>query len=145
MKRFNQYCKSLRWTLAIVMCLMCSVTAWAGSTKYYQAVANVSPSGAGTAYVNKTDGNYTQSTVTGNEFGSGEQTVNLFYKVIPDANHELDHWENADGTTEGNSNPLVKENLSFSSTSQDNPTPFIYIAVLRNLNAAVKVQVAPGQ
>lgn len=145
MKRFHQYCKVLRWSLAIVMCLVCSITALAGSTKYYQAVANVSPSGAGTAYVSKTDGNYMQSTVTGNDFGNGAQTVTLFFKVIPDANHELDHWENADGTTEGNSNPLVKENLSFSSTSQDNPTQFIYTAVLRELNAAVKVQVAPGQ
>ena len=144
MKRFNQYVKALRWTLAIVMCVVCSGSAWAASTKYYEAKALVSPTGAGTAYVSKTNGNYTQTSVSGDEFGSGAQTVNLYFKVTPDANHELDHWEDANGSSVGNDNPLVRTNLSYSG-SQNDPTLFIYTAVLRNLNSAVNVQVAPGE
>ena len=127
------------------MCLVCSIKTWGFNTDYYySASASVSPSGAGTAYVSKTNGDYNSSSI-GTTSQRNNNTVTLHYSVTPDANHELDHWEDASGNYVGTTNPLTRNDLTISSTDQNSPTRFDLTAVLRNLNAAVKVQVVPGQ
>lgn len=143
MKSFNQYCKSLRWTLAIVMCLVCSVTASAGGDDYfYHAEAHATPTGAGSVYISKNGVNVGDET-NGNINSRNTPSTDLYFYAEPDEGYGLDHWAkgNENGQNVGSANPLHVTD-PYSSQDQNNPTSIIYYAVFKP--AVVNVRVASG-
>lgn len=146
MKRFNQYVKALRWTLAIVMCVVCSGSAWAGRDYYYYyAEAHANPTDGGTVYISKNgaNGDYNGSTADGSAHVFSTPSTDLYFKAIPAEGYGLDHWAkgSATGTNVGKNNPLHVTD-EYPSTDQNSPTNIIYYAVFKH--AVVNVQVAAG-
>ena len=152
MKRFNQYVKALRWALAIVMCVVCSGTAWAnfgGTNYYFKANAYVTPTG-GKVYISN-NRNATpeyvdkfESTSTNN---GGSRDITLYYFAQANPGFQFNHWaKSINGTSEGTSNPQeFALEISTNSTSSNNATVFTYYAVFDKLTGVVQVQLGSGE
>ena len=153
MKRFNQYVKALRWALAIVMCVVCSGTAWAnfgGTNYYFKANAYVTPTGGGKVYISN-NRNATpeyvdkfESTSTNN---GGSRDITLYYFAQANPGFQFKHWaKTATGTSEGTANPQdFALQIGTNSTSSNNATVFTYYAVFDELTGVVQVQLGSGE
>lgn len=139
--------------MAIMLCLMCSLHAFAGKTTYYyRATAYASPTGGGKVYVatQRTDSPSYQTvtnqgySITGNVDTYARQGTTTFYYYAQENNGWIfDHWAKGSATgTNAGTNPSLTTEETFNSQSSNNPTQISYYAVFIEQTGYVKVQVA---
>lgn len=151
MKRFNQYVKALRWALAIVMCVVYSVTAWAGgSTNYYfKANAYVSPTGGGKVYISNLSNStpdYQDSFESAVIRNGDSRSITLYYFAQANPGYQFNHWaQTANGQSQGTGNPQRFDlTINNNSTRTSNATVFTYYAVFDKQTGVVQAQVGTG-
>jgi len=148
MKRF--YMKSaqtMRKITALMAMIFVAVAANAGtgSTFYYKATANMSPTGSGKVYVATqatTNPAYQSSakTITGDQYSVGSADVTFHYYAQANSGWIFDHW--AKGTANGTSvstDPHYQVTEEVTSTRSNNRTSFTYYAVFKQQTGQVKV------
>lgn len=111
---------------------------------YYNAIADVAPTGSGKVYVSNTQAtgeiNYQASSTTGTQTAAGQQNsyaeVTLYFYAQNNPGYGFEGWYN--GSTLLSTNPnYTATNLQAESTSQRYPTQFTYTAHFKELEATV--------
>ena len=153
MKRFNQYVKALRWALAIVMCVVCSLPSFGSKTTYYyNMTVNAEPTGGGKVYVSTNPyetPDYKDKSMSlpgsGQSYGSSASST-FYFKALPNDGYLFDHWAKT------KTGPSLSTSQDYYATESYNGTedwwgnisrtPITYYAVFTQQTGLVQVQVA---
>lgn len=139
-----------RWLAAAVLLFVALLPVMAGgatSRYYYNASAQVTPSGSGKVYVSDEASqtpNYQTTSSTGNQ-NSLTQNVTFYLYAQPSDGYLFEKWQRRTSNYSAWSDITVNNNNfaeTVTSTDEDSPNYFYYQAVFKKQEGAVKVAVA---